>query len=515
MAVLVTALAVRLAFLSDDPPLLLTTDSITYARPAMQLALGQGFDVGLRRTPGYPLFLASLWSAFGPNAWPILFAQHLLGLVTAGVTWQLGRLAYGRLAGLLGGLAVALAGPQLLYEHYLMTETLFTFLLALGLLAAVAGLRRSSGLLLLVSGLVFGLCALTRPLGQLFPLVLPAAVLLGAAGGASWRIRLHQAGRVTALVLVGYAMIALPWMLRNRLVGGELTGSSALGRTLFGRITRHDDGFRFDLPPAGPVEPDPQRAEARALARQAAQDDTSRGSLVQERLSREYGYGEAETLNIMRDVALDIILSQPDYYILSSLRGTVELFLGQEEPIRVHLDRLDNERLRRDWQLRPELASLLPDPVPLDVRRQTLGRASWAIRLYQPSADRVAPLLGLLLLLGAAATLIRPVWRAALPIPLLIILIITLSAFLDGAVPRFRYPVDPAIGLVAAAGLLMVVQWASVVIGSQWIRPRRGPLVGASPAGTGGDTDPGPVATSARLPLSAPGARSERIEGSG
>src|SRR5215213_8134459 len=184
LAVVAAALAVRLTFLSDDPPLLLTTDSITYARPAMQLALGQGFDIGLRRTPGYPLFLASLWTFFGPNAWPILVAQHLLGLVTAGLTWWLGRLAYGRLAGLLGGLAVALAGPQLLYEHYLMTETLFTFLLALGLLAAVAGLRHSSGLLLLVSGLVFGLCALTRPLGQLFPLVLPAAVLLGAAGGA-------------------------------------------------------------------------------------------------------------------------------------------------------------------------------------------------------------------------------------------------------------------------------------------------------------------------------------------
>jgi hypothetical protein len=420
---------------------------------------------------------------------------------------------------LLGGLAVALAGPQLLYEHYLMTEPLFTFLLVLGLLAAVAGLRRSSGRLILVSGLVFGLCALTRPLGQVFPLVLPVAVLLGAAGGAGWRIRLRQAGRVAALVLIGYALIALPWLLRNRLVGGELTGSSALGRTLFGRITRHDDGFRFNLPPAGPVESDPQRAEARELVRQAAREDTSRGSLVQERLIREYGYSEAETLNVMRDVALDVILSQPDYYLLSSLRGTVELFLGQEEPIRLHLDRLANERLRRDWQLRPELVALLPAPVSVEALRQTLGRASWAIRLYQPSADRVAPLLGLFLLVGAAATLCRPAWRAALPIPLLIGLVITLSAFLDGAVPRFRYPVDPAIGLVAAAGLLTVVRLAWVVIviviGGRWIRLRRGLLAGASPAGGGGEADPDSIAVSSRIPspVSGRGASPERSEG--
>src|SRR4029079_12572630 len=144
-----------------------------------------------------------------------------LGVCRRVLRGWLGRLAFGRLAGLLGGLAVGLSGPQLLYEHYLMTETLFTFLLVLGLVAAVAGLRRASGRLVLISGLVFGLCALTRPLGQVFPLILPAAALLGAAGGVGWRPRLRLAARVGLLALVGYALVALPWMLRNRLVGGE------------------------------------------------------------------------------------------------------------------------------------------------------------------------------------------------------------------------------------------------------------------------------------------------------
>ena len=62
--VLAAAVAVRLLFLSADPPVFLTTDSLTYALPASHLAHGQGFDLSLRRTPGYPAFLAAVWGAF-------------------------------------------------------------------------------------------------------------------------------------------------------------------------------------------------------------------------------------------------------------------------------------------------------------------------------------------------------------------------------------------------------------------------------------------------------------------
>src|SRR5207237_1613628 len=106
----------------------------------------------------------------------------------------------------------------------------------------------------------------------------------------------------------------------------------------------------FDLPRAGPAETDPYRAEARAVARQAAQDDTSRGSLVHQRLVREFGLSEAQAYNVMRDVALEVLLAQPTYYVRSSLAGAVELFIGQDESLRSHLERLAVPRLRRDWQ---------------------------------------------------------------------------------------------------------------------------------------------------------------------
>jgi 4-amino-4-deoxy-L-arabinose transferase-like glycosyltransferase len=454
-AVLLAAAAIRLAFLSSDPPLLLTTDSLTYALPAHHLAHGQGFDLSLRRTPGYPLFLAGLWAALGDGFQPVAYAQHCLGVATAGLTWWLGRLALGRVAALLGGLAGALSGPQILYEHYLMTEPLFTLVLVLSTAAFVAALRHGSAWLYLASGTLFGLCALTRPIGQVFPLLVPLAVLCAVRPP-----QVRSAALAGLLAVVGFAFITLPWMARNWLAGGELTGSSALGKTLFGRITRHDEGFRFDLPPAGPSEHDPVRQQARAMARQAAQDDTSRGSLVHERLMREFGYTEAQAYNVMRDTALEVLLAQPSYYLQSSLRGVGELFVGQEESLRAHLERLANPRLRREWQQTPELAPLLPDPVSPQMRVQTLSRAVATVRVYQPSQPVVATAMGILFLTGVMGIALRSAWRTAAPLPLVATAVLVASAFLDGPVPRFRYPVDPLITLTAAGGLVAIVESA-------------------------------------------------------
>jgi hypothetical protein len=242
-------------------------------------------------------------------------------------------------------------------------------------------------------------------------------------------------------------------MARNYVVGGELTSSSALGKTLFGRITRHDDGFRYDLPPAGPPETDPVRAQARAVAREEAQLDTSRGSLVHERLMREYGYTEAQAYNVMRDVALEIILAQPAYYVGSSLAAVGTLFLASPESFRLHVERLANDRLRREWLQQPDVASLLPDPLPPEQRWRRLGASNLAAQLFEPWDGWLGPLAVVLFASGSLVILLRPGWRAGLPLPLLVLTVLVLSAFLDGPVPRFRYPVDPLIVLTMAGGL--------------------------------------------------------------
>jgi hypothetical protein len=494
------AVGLRLAFLSVDPPLLVTTDSISYALPAARLASGEEFGLGLRRTAGYPLFLAAQWRLFGLSDDPVVISQHALGVVTTLLAWALGRVALGRLPGLLAGLAVALSGPQIVYEQYLMSEALFTTLLVLAALAwtlavkrlqaGPEGERRPAGRWLALTGLLFGLCALTRPIGQVLPWLFPLTVL---ALPGSWRARLALAARSSLVVGLCFGLVTVPFMLRNLAVGGELTGSSALGKTLFGRITRHDQGLRFDLPPAGPAERDPARVEARALVHKAAESDTSRGSLVHEQLVRQYGYSEAQAYALMRDVALEIILAQPAYYLQSSSRGALELLLGDDESLREHLERIERDRLRRDWE-QQGLGWLLPSPVRPEVRWQTLGRASWVARLYMPSEQPLASVRVALFVVGAAAILLVRRWRAALALPLTALAIVTLSAFLDGPVTRFRYPLDPLIAAVAGAGALALsgVVWRMVGGEGRRLSVGVGERTGAEPEAGAGPDPPSP-----------------------
>ena len=52
------AIVLRAAFFTSAPPFL-NPDSAGYYVPARNLVYGDGFDLGLRRTPTYPLFIAA------------------------------------------------------------------------------------------------------------------------------------------------------------------------------------------------------------------------------------------------------------------------------------------------------------------------------------------------------------------------------------------------------------------------------------------------------------------------
>jgi 4-amino-4-deoxy-L-arabinose transferase-like glycosyltransferase len=140
--VLALGLGVRLIF-AGTSPMFLEGDSQSYLLPGWELANGYGFSPELRRAPLYPLFIAATFRLFGPDLDVVALAQHIVGLGTVGLTYLIARRLFGTAAAILAGLAVAVSGPQLIYERYLMTEALFGCLLALAALAMVATLRPS------------------------------------------------------------------------------------------------------------------------------------------------------------------------------------------------------------------------------------------------------------------------------------------------------------------------------------------------------------------------------------
>src|SRR6185295_2507645 len=113
-----------------------------YFWPGYELAREIGFDLDLRRTPVYPLFIAFVVTRIGEDLAALALAQHLLGVATCLLVAGLGIRFWGAWTGLLAGLLVALSGTLLVAEQYVMAETLFISLATVTLAWLALALER-------------------------------------------------------------------------------------------------------------------------------------------------------------------------------------------------------------------------------------------------------------------------------------------------------------------------------------------------------------------------------------
>jgi 4-amino-4-deoxy-L-arabinose transferase-like glycosyltransferase len=343
---------------------------------------------------------------------------------------------------------VALDGPLLIYERYVLSEALFTLLLGLATLLAVAAVRRPSWRRWLLAGSVLGLAVLTRPVAQvLIPLVGLAAVL---ASGRRW-----QAGLLSlAAVLSGLALVQGPWVLRNALSQGN-PSASTFGRTLIARTAYYDRGFGFDLPDQG--DPDPLMQRARRIVQDGAKQQQSDG-VIAGRLRQELALDPVAVNRVMRDIALEAIRRNPGHFVIGSLAFAWRIFQGQEERLREHWDEYKDAN---PWDER--IQGLVGGPTAAELGERSA--AAGLTRLYQPHLYAV-PLAGLGLLGLTLALLVRP-YRPALLLGAAALAVLLASAALDGPVERYRYPLDPLISVLAVGGLI-------ASLGGVWRRLSRG-----------------------------------------
>lgn len=184
------------------------------------------------RPPLYPLVVAAIMSVRGGST-AVGLLQLILGTATVALTWQIGR----RLE--LGGFAAIAAGlvafdPLLVeYTTFPMTETLFTFLVALLVAIAVPNIphagANASNWRAAAIGAVFGASALCRP--TIWPVAGIAVVWL------FWRSR-KALPRVINWQHAAWAAVALgavvaPWVLRNwKILGSPILTTTHGGYTL-------------------------------------------------------------------------------------------------------------------------------------------------------------------------------------------------------------------------------------------------------------------------------------------
>ncbi|MGE3271358.1 MAG: glycosyltransferase family 39 protein [Chloroflexota bacterium] len=450
LLIVLVAFTLRSAF-AFRVPAFVTKDSIEYVQPALALVDGEPFVLAQRRTPIYPISMAFSVAVFGRDLLGITFAQHLLGVMTAAFTYGIGRLAFGRVAGLLAGLAAALSSPLLIYEHYLISESVFTVLLTLAMLLLVAGLRSQRYGYFAAGGLALGLAALTRPVGQAVLVALPFAALLVFR---RWRPSIAAC----ALAAGCFALFVVPWAIRNQLVYGT-AGAASTGRFLISRSVKHERNFVFyeEAVGAHPGE-SPQRTRAREIAQEVTDKRPEPGQVFQ-RIRDELHLTEAQTDAMLRSIALEAIMRDPMLWASGTLDMFYELLKGapKEELVSWHQEVHDQPRVSNQWGT---FKYLLEEPPPAHVREA--AEAEMLAQIFRPT--RFAwPIVGLCVL-GALLSLVVPAYRPALLPFLVTFVLIAVSAMLVGDVPRYRYPVDPLMYVLAAGGLVGTVSMVASAV---------------------------------------------------
>ncbi|MCX7711727.1 MAG: glycosyltransferase family 39 protein [Clostridia bacterium] len=215
------AVLIRLKYVltMNHPPLV--TDAYNYDVMTKQF-LEKGFLGYLSNkpnayiTPGYPLFLAAIYSFFGyQSGSPLLqvrIIQAILGSLTCIIVYFMGKRLKNKTVGFIAGFLYALYPPFAWSNTLILTETIYNFFFLGYLYLQTRILENKSRMQSFLCGIVFALAVLIRPL--IFPLLIIPFIL-------SYFFDSRHDKRLVNLFLYafgGMVLVMSPWWIRNIVV---------------------------------------------------------------------------------------------------------------------------------------------------------------------------------------------------------------------------------------------------------------------------------------------------------
>lgn len=220
--VLLVGLSLRVAFISlHQRPLI--SDEKEYDQLALNLSSKASYElngsINAYRPVGYPAFVSLVYLTVGHHTLLVKLIQALVDIGTAFLIYLL-LAAYPERIRILGAALWAFYVPAILYANFLMSESVYAFLLTLSALVLVRapgdGVR--SAILL---GILFGMQILIKPGAYIFLFVLPLVF-----------IKLRWSSRRVYILAAAIAFTLAPWLLRNYVAFGHLSLTSNGGINL-------------------------------------------------------------------------------------------------------------------------------------------------------------------------------------------------------------------------------------------------------------------------------------------
>lgn len=183
------------------------------------------------RLPGYPLFLAVLFS-LTPSIYIVPLVQAVITALSACLIYLLGRRHFSAAVGVAAAIAFVFDPTTALLSMTALTETLYVFLLLSTVY--VLSMYPSRMITNAVAGALLGVSILVRPVGIY---LIPAFLVLSLLQRRAMRTTVINA---SMLILIAGAM-TIPWALRNHALAGHfaLTSQSAYN-ILFYNIVEYE-----------------------------------------------------------------------------------------------------------------------------------------------------------------------------------------------------------------------------------------------------------------------------------
>ncbi|MCB2231483.1 glycosyltransferase family 39 protein [bacterium] len=248
---LLVALVIRVVFLiAVELPV--QSDAAVYDQLAATLAQTGCYCIDsvptAYRPVGYPAFLAGLYSMFGHTPFAGALANLFLSLLICVLGYRLAGALVSVRAARVTLVLLAVLPSHWLWVNTLLSEIPFTTLLTAALLAATSRSIWS----ILLSGLLFGLASLTRPIALLVPVVLI---------GYWWAVyhRAFPTANRLVIAVIAMTLVTMPWMLRNADKVGARTLATNSGINLYiGNNPNASFGYQSPDPKLFPLG-DPSR----------------------------------------------------------------------------------------------------------------------------------------------------------------------------------------------------------------------------------------------------------------
>jgi len=162
------------------------------------------------RSPGYPFFISNLvtWPPTQAMVWSISFWQAFLDTLTVLMTYFLAKQFFGTKLALFTALITAISPHMISATSYVLTETLFGFLMTASVLSLVIAIKMKTHSMFLFAGALLALASLTRPTIQYF--IVPLIISLFIARNS---LRLNK--KVLVSLTLGFIITYMPWTARN------------------------------------------------------------------------------------------------------------------------------------------------------------------------------------------------------------------------------------------------------------------------------------------------------------